>query len=153
MLFLLFELGSDRYALDTAVIAEVLPLVDLKGLPHAPDGVAGLLNYRGRPVPVIDLTLLMLGRRSAARLGTRVILVHVRDARGRQRLLGAIAEQVARTIRREESDVAPSGLMSQGAPYLGSIAVDDGALVQRIDVDALLPPAVRDALFADDVDG
>ena len=45
MLFLLFELGRDRYALDALQVAEVLPLLALKEMPLAPPGVAGLLNY------------------------------------------------------------------------------------------------------------
>ena len=36
MLFLLFELGTDRYALDALQIAEVLPLVAIKRIPRAP---------------------------------------------------------------------------------------------------------------------
>ena len=62
MLFLLFELGQDRYALDVRQVAEVLPLVEFKRIPQAPPFVAGLLNYRGDPVPVIDLSQLTLSR-------------------------------------------------------------------------------------------
>jgi len=50
MLFLLFQLGQDRYALEASRVIEVLPLVSLKRIPQAPRGVAGLFNYRGRPV-------------------------------------------------------------------------------------------------------
>ena len=52
MLFLLFQIGQHRYALDSRRVAEVLPLVDIKEIPHAPAGVAGVFNYRGVPVPV-----------------------------------------------------------------------------------------------------
>ena len=38
MLFLLFQLGNDRYALDASRVVEVLPLVELKHLPLAPRG-------------------------------------------------------------------------------------------------------------------
>ena len=55
MLFLTFQLGVDRYALDAKRVAEVLPLVDIKQIPHAPAGVAGVFNYRGTPVPVIGI--------------------------------------------------------------------------------------------------
>ena len=36
MLFLIFELGKDRYALDVRQIAEVMPLVGVKQIPKAP---------------------------------------------------------------------------------------------------------------------
>ena len=54
MLFVAFRIGCDRYVLATDVIVEVLPGLQLKPLPGTPRGVAGLCNYRGRPVPVID---------------------------------------------------------------------------------------------------
>ena len=47
MLFLVFQLGQDRYALDTGTVAEVLPLVEITPIPLAPAGMAGLFNYRG----------------------------------------------------------------------------------------------------------
>ena len=82
MLFLLFQLGQDRYALDTGAIAEVLPLVAITAIPQAPAGVAGLFNYRGAPVPAIDLSQLTMGRPARRRLNTRIIMVHYPDARG-----------------------------------------------------------------------
>ena len=53
MLFLKFRIGADAFMLEAAQIAEVLPLLHLTPIPQAPASVAGLLNYRGRPVPVI----------------------------------------------------------------------------------------------------
>jgi len=47
MLFLQFQLGKDRYALDASVVVEVLPLLGIKRIPHAPDAVVGAFNYRG----------------------------------------------------------------------------------------------------------
>ena len=58
MQFLLFSLGNDRYGLDTRRVVRVLPQLELKEIPQAPGWVAGLMNYRGQPVPVIDLAML-----------------------------------------------------------------------------------------------
>ena len=76
MLFLLFQLGRERYALEAGQVAAVLPLLSIKEIPQAPPAVAGLCNYRGRPVPVIDLSELTLGRPAQSRLSTRIVLVH-----------------------------------------------------------------------------
>ncbi len=100
MLFLVFELARDRYALDVSQVAEVLPLVAIKQIPQAPPAVAGILNYRGAPVPVIDVSQLTLGRPAERRLSTRIVLVHYPDADGQTRLLGLIAE-------RADADGAP----------------------------------------------
>ena len=147
MLFLLFELGTDRYALDARQIAEVLPLVAITQFPQMPPAVSGVFNYRGAPVPVIDVSQLTLGRPAERRLSTRIVLVHYPDGADGTRLLGLIAERATQTERRERADFVPSGVTSVGAPYLGPVAADARGLLQWIDVQTLLPPAVRDALF------
>jgi len=129
MLFLLFRLGNDRYALDAGRVAEVLPLVAVTAIPQAPEGVAGLFNYRGAPVPAIDLSQLTIGRPARRRLNTRIVLVNVPDAHGSTRLLGLIAEQVTETVRRDPSDFVTSGVTNDQAPYLGRVATDERGLV------------------------
>ena len=147
MLFILFQLGRDRYALDAAQVVEVLPLVQVKKIPHAPAGVAGVFTYRGGPVPVLDLSLLALGRPARSRLSTRVLLVNFPDAGGAKRLLGLIAENATETLRREAADFVASGVKADGAPYLGPVATDERGLIQWVEADKLLPAAVREALF------
>jgi chemotaxis-related protein WspB len=68
MVFLLFQLGSGRYALEASRVVEVVPLLEMKPLPQAPRGVAGIFNYRGRPVPAVDLSALTLGQPASERL-------------------------------------------------------------------------------------
>ncbi len=147
MLFLLFQLGEDRYALDTGRVVEVLPLVAITPIPKAPAGVAGLFNYHGAPVPAIDLSQLTMGRPARNRLNTRIVMVHYPDGRGKTHLLGLIAEKVTETVRREPADFVASGVTTDRAPYLGPVATDARGVLQWIDVEWLLPASVRDVLF------
>jgi chemotaxis-related protein WspB len=147
VLLLLLDLDGNRYALDTRQVVEVLPLVRIKQIPEAPRGVAGLMNYRGAPVPVIDLASLVLGRPSRASLSTRLVIVHYPDGRDSARLVGLVAEHATETVRRPEQDFIPSGVTVDAAAYAGPVAIDARGLVQLIDVATLLPPSVRDVLF------
>jgi len=147
MLFLVFQLGPDRYALEAKRVAEVLPLVDIKNIPHAPNGIAGVFNYRGTPVPVIDLAQLTLGQPARRCLSTRIVLVHDMSGWGEQRVLGLMAEHATETVRRDPADFVPSGVANGAAPYLGPIASDARGLMQWIEMDRLLPASVKDALF------
>src|SRR3954452_23926543 len=104
MLFLLFKLGADRYALEASRVVEVLPLLELKKIPQAPKGFAGVFNYRGRPVPAVDLCQLSLGQPAAERLSTRIILIYCPDARVQEQLLGLIAKGATETLRKEPGD-------------------------------------------------
>jgi chemotaxis-related protein WspB len=150
MLFLIFELGHDRYALPAALIAEVLPVVRVKRVPYAPAGVIGVFNYRGAPVPVIDLSELTLGRPAAPHLSTRLIVVSYPDGadKNKPHLLGLIAERATDTMQRDPVDFVPSGITTGRAPYLGHVTTSSHGVVQRIDVETLLPEAVRESLFA-----
>jgi chemotaxis-related protein WspB len=149
MLFLLFKLGNDRYALDANCVVEVVPLLALKGLPQAPRGVAGIFNYRGRAVPAVDLSELTLGERAAERLSTRIVIVRYPDALGKSRLLGLIAEQATETLRTESRNFVDSGVRIGVAPYLGPVLMDTKGPIQWLHEQRLLSEPVRDLLFAE----
>jgi len=147
MLFLLFRLGQNRYALDCLQVAGVLPLVDCKPIPQAPPGVAGIFSYHGAPVPALDLSALTLGRPARRSLSTRIVLVNYPDRAGETHLLGLIAEGATEILRREAADFATSGVTNPQAPYLGPVTTDAGGLVQWVHIDKLLPASVCEVLF------
>jgi chemotaxis-related protein WspB len=147
VLFLVFKLGSDRYALEASQITEVLPMIDLRAVPQAPAGVAGVFDFRGVPVPVIDLSTLVAGRSSEQCLSTRLVIIGYPDAAGVLRPLGLIAEKATRTVDLPADDFLDSGIAHDRAWYLGPVASDAEGLLQWIDVSQLLPVPVRDALF------
>lgn len=147
MLFLLFHLGDHCYALDAGKVAEILPLVGIRKILRSPPGIAGEFNYRGAFVPVLDLSELALGRPAAPRLSTRIILAHYSNEDGRSRLLGLIAEHANETMRFEPTDFVCPGIVSDDAPYLGPIATGPRGLVQRIELDKLVPASIRDVLL------
>jgi len=142
MLFVVFQLSRDRYALDAREIVEVLPLVSLRRVPSAPAGLAGLLDYRGEPIPIVDLALMALGRPSAHRLSTRIILV---EAEGYVRF-GLIAEFVTQTLRLESGAFSQFPVRVDGAAYLGPVANTPSGMVQWITPGKLLTPKLKTAL-------
>lgn len=148
MLFLLFQLGADRYALDAGRVVEVLPLLELKKIPNAPRGVAGMFSYRGEPVTAVDLSQLLLGTPARDRLTTRIILLRSADAAGHDRRVGLIAEKVTQTLRRDRSEFTETGLKLGSMPYLGPVLLDERGVVQWVQEEKLLPNDVRDAVFA-----
>jgi chemotaxis-related protein WspB len=148
MLFLLFQLGEDRYALDAGRVVEVVPLLELKRVPQAPKGLAGLFNYRGRPVPALDLCELLLGHPAKERLSTRIILVNCADERGATHLLGLIAERATGMVRKEAKDFVAPGVRLGQAPYLGPVLMDSQGPIQWINEQRLLSAPMHQLLFA-----
>jgi chemotaxis-related protein WspB len=153
MLFLVFRLGNDRYAIEATQVVEVIPLVNWKCVPRAAAGVAGIIDYHGAPVPLIDLTDLALGQPSRKWMSTRIIVVNYRqDSSSRTHVLGLIAEQATETIRRTEEEFVDSGLSVAESPYLGSVTTDPAGAIQRVEIKHLLSESVCSQLFLDQLD-
>lgn len=146
MLYLLFHVKDECYAVDVREVVEIIPKVKLRSIPKAPGYVAGLLNYRGESVPVLDLCMLLHDKNCAAVFSSRIVLVNYPDTSG-TRVLGLLAEQVTDTLQREAEEFRPSTLVSTFAPYLSEVTTHRDQLVQRIDISALLPAEVQSLLF------
>lgn len=168
MLLLTFTAGSNRYAVDVARVVEVIPRVELRPMPHAPAFWAGLLGYRGKVIPVIDLGLLLGTLPCQDRLSTRIILVN--DAPGdhnrtkqdraepsgssengpsdRERsleLLGLVAEHVSELAIAQPEQTIPSPVPLAEAPYLDTVVQTEEGIVQLIAVEKLRVAVFRQA--------
>lgn len=151
MLFLLFELDGDRYALDAAQIVEVLALTPVKAIPGAPAWVAGVFERHGEPVPVIDVPQLALGRPARTLRSTRLVLAHYRvsvNGAAEDRALGLIVEHATQTRRIAREQFADSGVATPHARWLGPVASDADGLVQWVEVRDMLGDEVKALLFA-----
>lgn len=137
MLTLLFQIGPDRYALDSENIIEVFPKIKLKQLPRTEDYVAGLINYGGIPVPVIDLPQLVTKRASSSAMHTRIILLQYTLADIGTHLLGVIAEKVTETKEMEKTSFKDSGIKVKDLPFLGGIYTEGETAIQLFKTDEL----------------
>ena len=143
MLVLLFELGEERCAIDSSVVIEVRPLAGLRPWPGAPAGIAGVLNFRGTPIPVIDLAERAIGRPAERRLSTRLVVVTAPAAGESTRLVGLIAERATATARYDANDFAWLHIEGDPARSLGPVATDARGLLQLIDMRQLVRTFVR----------
>lgn len=151
MLTVLFQLDKDRYAVDARCIVEIVPLVEFKSVPHVPDFVAGMFNYHGTVVPVLDLCRLMHQRATRLLLSSRIILVNYGmlcslPSGAGPRILGLLAEQVTEAREIEQSAV-PSPVKAPAAPYLGGIFLHDGDMSQCLKPAELLSAELQKMLF------
>lgn len=138
MLYVLCRIGRDAYAISSEIVVRVLPFVALKALPGAPPGVAGLLNYRGVNVPVVDLPFVLTGEPAREVLSTRILLCSSQESSSR--LIGVILEGVSSATRLAEEDFQRAG--ATGAGCLREVAQSPEGLVQRISIPEIFPPGV-----------
>ena len=137
MLVLQFYLGDVMYVIKCERVREVAPMVALKKMPHTPDCVAGLFNYRGMIVPVIDLRQLIHGIPCQLRLSTRIILVDAFRKDKSPFVFGIMAERITEAINKPESDFILPGIVTQDTPYLGGIMMENKEMIQLVDLGLL----------------
>ncbi|WP_334887558.1 chemotaxis protein CheW [Nostoc sp.] len=139
MLMLLFYIGSNVYAIESSHVVEVIPRVTYREVHHVPNYVAGLFNYRGAIVPVIDLCQLIRGKPSQAYLSTRVFIVsYPAQESDKLKYVGLMAERVIKTVKKSASEFLASGIQTSEAPYLGKMIMDESGMIQHIDLERLL---------------
>ncbi|MBI5826492.1 MAG: purine-binding chemotaxis protein CheW [Deltaproteobacteria bacterium] len=149
MLYLQFKIGGERYIIEAKDVMEIVPFAHLKKVPGAPGYVAGLLNYRGSSIPVIDVCHLMSGKGCEVKLGSRIALVNYLKDGGKKACIGLLIEHMTETVSLRESDFKASGVNLKDHAYLGGVVMDDAAIVQRLNVDKILPDEAGDMLFED----
>ena len=137
MLMLLFYAGNNLYAIESSKVVEVIPRVGLRKVNHLPEYVAGLFNYRGTIVPVIDLCHLIQGNPSRSYLSTRIVMVNYPVKDNTLRYLGLMAERVTETLNKPDTELVDAGIKVNEAPYLGEMIVDEKGIIQCIRLEKL----------------
>lgn len=152
MLMLLLNIRNERYAIESRQVVEVIPLVVLKSFPHQPEHIAGVFNYRGRIVPVMDLCRLMRDKPSSEYLSTRIVLVNYWGNNTELKapyILGLMTEQVVETLHKSESEFVDPNIQIDTAPYLGKMIVDDQGMIQCLRIEYLLSEAQQVNLLSE----
>jgi chemotaxis signal transduction protein len=149
MTHILFEISGDPYAFPANRIERIIPFVNARALPHAPEFVLGLLNYRKTSVPLLDLGELLGGGPTKSALSTRIMLTRFidPDSSSPKGLLGLLAPSIVETIHIDQSTLKPKGIKIDRAPYLGSVAATDKGLIQVLELESILTETLKQSLF------
>lgn len=135
--FVCFRIGEQDYCINIEVVREIRGWSPATVLPHAPHHVTGVINLRGAVVAVVDLAArLGLGRTEPT---PRHVVIIV--ALGNQ-TVGLLADVVSDIMGIDEAamkpvpDVASDGA---GAFITNVITLDDGRMIRKLDLGAVLP--------------
>ncbi|GGY08749.1 chemotaxis protein CheW [Litchfieldella qijiaojingensis] len=90
---LVFELGDEIFAIDAAQVREILDEVPITQVPNARPFVDGLINVRGRVVPLADLRVAFGMTRSASDQDSRIVVIEIELA-GEPAIVAIYADRV-----------------------------------------------------------
>jgi purine-binding chemotaxis protein CheW len=131
----LFELGSETYGLDIATVHEIIRMQPITKVPKAPIYVEGVINLRGKVIPVIDIGKRFGFEKSERAKNNRIVVVYIQDT-----TLGIIVDSVTEVIRIPNDAVeAVSDIVSTGnSDYLQGIAKLGDKMVILLALEKLL---------------
>ena len=131
-----FHLGPEAYGVQIAAVREIITLQPVTRVPHTPDYVEGVINLRGRVIPVIDLR-----RRLGLAAGERDRMTRIVVVEGDGGVIGMVVDAVSEVLTVSGEQVEPP------APYAGvdveyvrGIAKVGDRLVILLDLDRVLTP-------------
>jgi len=129
-----FTLGQEEYAMPIEVVREITRLGEVRSIPQAPSYVLGLINLRGKAIPVIDLhvrfgisdtNVTKDSQVSSGELNTFALITEVHGD-----YVGFAVDQV-REVRTLENIVPPPPLVT--ASFIGGVVnLPDRIIVQLI---------------------
>jgi purine-binding chemotaxis protein CheW len=127
---LTFALQGEIFAIDAEGVREILDLVPITEVPNAPHFARGLINVRGRVVPLADLRVTFGMARSEPDEDTRIVVVEI-DLDGEPAIVGILADKVNDVADLETAAIeeAPKVGMRWRADYVRGIGKRNGDFI------------------------
>lgn len=130
-----FGLGREEYGVEITEVQEIVRLQDITKIPNTPEFVEGVVNLRGKVIPLIDLKK-RFGLEQAERTGdNRIIVVNINDS-----VIGVIVDYVSEVIRLADDMIEqpPSIVKGIGKEYLKGIGKISDRLLILLDLEKIL---------------
>jgi purine-binding chemotaxis protein CheW len=129
-----FHVAGEEYCLDILRVQEIIRLQKLTRVPNAPGSMDGVMNLRGKIIPVIALRKHFGLEPVVADKQTRIVVVEIQGT-----VLGFIVDSVSEVLRISADTVQPPPLLSKASQeYVSGVGKLDNRLLILLDVDRLL---------------
>jgi purine-binding chemotaxis protein CheW len=130
-----FNIGSEEFGIEILKVQEIIRTMEITRVPRAPDYVEGVINLRGKVIPIIDLRKKFGMASHAHDSQTRIVVV---DLSGM--IVGFIVDSVSEVLRIDSSTVEPPPSIVAGvdSEYISGVGKLADRLLILIDLDKLL---------------
>ena len=137
---LTFTLQPESYGIDVLKVREIINLVTITAVPQMPAYVKGVINLRGKIIPVIDLRVKFGMETVGSTIRTCVIVVQVAGVDTASTALGLIVDSVEEVVNIGASEIEdpPDFGVSVDTSYLLGMAKIKGRVVSLLDIDRVL---------------
>lgn len=136
--FLTFALGKESYGLGILQVREIIRLPEITQVPCMPPSMRGVINLRGKVVPVVDLRV-KFGLSGAAQ-GERTCVIVVELATRGRALMGLLVDSVEEVSNIPAADIEPTPDFGVGVDtsYIVGMAKVKGVVKTLLDIDKVI---------------
>ena len=137
--YLTFKLAEEDYGISLLKVREIIGMMPITSVPRTPEFVKGVINLRGKVIPVTDLRLRFGMSESTYTDRTCIIVVEIRTATNTVQM-GVVVDAVTEVlpVREEEIEPAPEFGASVDTRYILGMANMEGAVKILLDIDRVL---------------
>ncbi len=137
--FLTFVLGNEEYGIEILRVREIIGIMEITPVPQTPDYVKGVINLRGKVIPVIDQRIKFSMPEVEHTKETCVIVVEVKEA-----LIGIVVDNVSEVldIGREEIEASPHFGKEIDTEFIMGLGKTKGKLIILLDIEKVLSTEV-----------
>lgn len=108
--YLSFNLENEEYGMNISDVIEIIGLQKITPIPEVPDYIKGVINLRGKIIPVMDVRLRFRMPPKEYHDRTSIIVVNVNDV-----LVGMVVDEVSEVLDIQDSEIDPAPSLKAGA--------------------------------------
>jgi purine-binding chemotaxis protein CheW len=138
--YLTFNLQSESYGIDVLKVREIIRLTIITSVPQMPSHIRGVINLRGKIIPVMDLRIRFEFANAANNEQTCIIVVQVKLPDGKATQMGLVVDGVEEVINIADGDIeeTPSFGGQICTDYIIGIAKVKGLVKTLLDIDGIV---------------
>jgi len=137
--YLTFTLASEEYGIAILKVKEIIGMMPVTTIPRTPEFVKGVINLRGKVIPVIDLRLRFEMEAMDYTERTCIIVVEI-DRSGGTVMVGIVVDSVSEVLSIKGDDMvdAPTFGIQLNTDYISGMAKTEGGVKILLDIDRVM---------------
>lgn len=130
-----FRIGEEEFGVDILAVQEIIRLMQITMVPRAPEFIEGVINLRGKVIPVVNMRARFNKEHHEPDSSTRIVVMELD-----QKIVGFLVDGVSEVLRIPENTVEdpPPVVAGIGSEYIRGIGKLDNRLLILLDLDHLL---------------
>jgi len=130
-----FVLGNELFGIEILHVQEIIRLLSITKVPNTPPFIEGVINLRGRVIPIIDLRVRLGIEISDHNHSTRIVVVELDE-----KIVGFIVDEVNEVLRIPTTIIEPPPPMAEGidSEYITAVAKLEERLLILMDLSKIL---------------